>query len=177
MVSQKRLNEMLHEEFNRARYEADLDLEDTDYFEVYISNTKSCYGYNVKKYGRHEIHISSNYLNAPEEEIRTVICHEVCHSVKGSTGHDAVWRRAVKAMRSVYDYMNADYHLNLHPYGDSRRYAEHTTMESVITDYKYTLICTKCGYEFHYKRLTNAIKHPSNYKHTTCGGSLKLKEN
>lgn len=183
MITNERLNKLLIEEIERIK-SLNIELEET-IPEVKIINRANFYGINKYKiYTKtervHEIYISKYFLNAPEEEIRTVIAHEVAHSVVGAIGHKSIWQNAVYKLRKSYDYMNADYHLNLHPYSKERNSYPHTDLErksSTTTLTKiYKLYCSKCGKEFTYKRKCKAIKYPWRYFHKVDHGTLTNKK-
>lgn len=169
MISETRLNELLVEEITRAK-SVGIDLKPINR-KVKVANLRSSYGCNQWSKGHKDvINISKYYLDAPEEEIRTVICHEVCHSVRDSKGHDAKWRYAIRKMRDAYEYLNADYHLCEHPYGNNgRKDLPHTDLAyrpreaadpatATHKAYKYKLTCGGCGKEFFYTRMCKVIK-------------------
>lgn len=173
MVTVARLTEMLSEEIVKARVNG-LDLIPI-YPTVKLKNSKTYYGLNCKSRGGSQIYISTYYLNAPEEELRTVICHEVCHSVKGSRGHDVIWRRALMKMRRYYNYACADYHLNPHPYSVDRGGCEHTPMATTPRQINYIMVCIGCGNTINRTRMSDFVKHPENYYCTRCHGRFERK--
>ncbi len=169
MVSQNELNTLLHEELERAK-RVGLELEWTDEW-CYQCKGTSRYGYNKTiAHQTHEIYIAKAYLGASLEEIRTVIAHEVAHSVVGSKGHDKKWQDAIELMKSDYNYTNSDYHLNPHPYGNNRRSSEHTPLKREQTTRKYMVKCEKCGHKISRARLCSLIKNPQDFHHINCGG-------
>lgn len=173
MVERTTLNAMLREELERAK-KTGLEFRPVSTF-ILVDNSTSHYGCIHHTRGRSsQIYISKHYLNAPVEEIRTVICHEVCHAVKGSDGHDAMWQKAVRKMRSLYDYVNADYHLNAHPYSRSRGKREHTSMERKERVVKYVVICTKCNHTYTRTKRSALIQNAGRYRCGVCNGELKL---
>ena len=172
MVTEKRLNEMLAEEIDRAEI-GGLEIGEI-VPRIAISRKRSAYGTIVKgASGRYVIYISKFFLTAPEEEIRTVICHEVCHAVKGCMAHNEAWARATRVMRKLYHYMNADYHLNPHPYSRGRATCEHTTIERAV---KYIIVCSnpKCTCKVTRARMCDLVKNINNYRCGRCKSSLKL---
>ncbi len=176
MITVSRLTEMLSEEIVKAKVNG-LDLIPI-HPTVKLKNSKTYYGLNCKSRGNSQIYISKYYLNAPEEELRSVICHEVCHSVKGSRGHDAIWRRAVMKMRRNYSYACADYHLNPHPYSTDRSECEHTEMAEMASGTRrinYVMVCTGCGCTINRTRMSDFVKHPENYYCRKCHGKFERK--
>lgn len=163
MTTRARLTEMLCEEITRAE-SIGLKLNPIKE-EIQLCNSSRCYGYNngVKRLAL--IYISKKYLTAPEEELRSVIAHEVCHSVIGSNGHDAIWRNAVHRMKQVYEYAAAEYHLNEHPYSANRRNVIHTELK---ISYNYACTCANCGYTIYRKKMCKFVQNPSSYRCGKC---------
>ena len=176
MVTIAELNDMLEEEIIRLMV-LGFDVEDTD-LNVELCRRQTCYGYNKynnKRDGRyhHTIFISKYYLDAPKEELRTVLAHEAAHSVHGSMGHDTLWIKAVTALKSAYDYVNAEYHLNAHPYSRNRNNQDHTDLVAADTvPYKYLFKCEGCGQELKYRRETAFVKNPNRYRCGVCKGKF-----
>ena len=175
-LTDSRLAEILREELARAK-RAGLTLEPTDDVCCFIRGERR-FGCNKRKRTpsgefRRTIHICKSWAEvAPEEEVRTVIAHEIAHSVKGSDGHGGVWQEAVQRLRKLYDYTCADYHLNPHPYSRERRTLEHTDIPSKPQKAKktYVVVCSKCGHAWVRTRRNNFVKYPHRYTHTGCGG-------
>lgn len=175
-ISVARLSEILVEEINRAQ-SIGIELNPIKP-EIQIENRVGCYGSNNGVVRLALVYISKYYLHAPEEELRTVICHEVCHSVKGSRGHDGLWREAVRKMRRAYDYLNSDYHLNPHPYSRNRGAFPHTALsypKKASKTYRYEIKCDKCGATFQYSRMCRVVALSSKYTHNKCGGHFTAK--
>ena len=175
MVTVAELNDMLEEEIIRLMC-LGFDVEPTDEV-VQINRRKGCYG--VNKFHRvgndyhHTIYISKYYLDAPKEELRTVLAHEAAHSVKGSTGHDRIWIRAVTALKMSYNYVNAEYHLNAHPYSRNRNKQDHTDLIAADSvTYKYVFVCDGCGQTIHYTRKSKFVQHPERYHCIHCHGKF-----
>lgn len=177
MISNSRLNVILSEEISKAS-SVGLDMYFT-YPEVIIGRRKKSYGVCHRSGGfrdgvRCRIEISKYYLSTPnvtEDDIRTVICHEVCHTVKGSAGHDTKWKRAVRKMRRAYSYKDAEYHLSENPYSNHRRGENHVGMNYT---HKYTLKCTHCGVIVYRDRMCGIVKNPMMYTHGDCKGMFEL---
>lgn len=154
-------------------------------------------------YGRIDINTGFMWLNkdfvenAPKNEVRAVIAHEVCHLTQESHGHDKEWRKSVRKVLKTYKdtYENGEYHLNEHPYGKKRYFLRHFDFRTncivengiqipihglqrkeVIrktSAFKYIVKCPCCGHEFKYKRKGNVVKHPSNYVCGKCNTQLE----
>lgn len=177
MVTVKELNDMLEEEIIRLMV-LGFDVEPTDE-EVQINRRKNCYGVNkfhrVGNEYHHTIFISKYYLDAPKEELRTVLAHEAAHSVKGSTGHDKIWINAVESLKREYNYVNAEYHLNAHPYSRQRGREEHTNLiaaDSVDHATVYKFQCSGCGTVVTRYRASKFTKYYTHYVCAKCHHSF-----
>lgn len=172
MVTNEILNRLLKEEIKKAK---DLDLEISDNICSQVKIDKSRTHYGCCKYLKdlqRGIYISKYFLNAPEEEIRTVIMHEVLHTIKNSKGHDYIWCNAASKVLNAYDYMYGEYHLHSHPYSKDRSNYPHTKLE--IGTYKYILKCPKCGQLFQKNKMCKMVKYYDSYYHKVCGKEYKL---
>lgn len=177
MVDNNTLNLLLQEEIERA-ISLGFNLGTIDPI-IKIDRSHSHYGCckhlkNSKyKYG---IYITKYFLHAPIEEIRTVIMHEVLHTIIESRGHDSIWKAATKKVRENYNYVAGDYHLCDTPYASNRRNFEHTKIKEKENHEKskYELKCPKCGHIFYRNRMSKIVKNPGNYWHIECGENYRL---
>lgn len=172
MVTNETLNRLLQEEIKKAK---DLDLEISDNICPQVKIDKSRTHYGCCKYLKdlqRGIYISKYFLNAPKEEIRTVIMHEVLHTIKDSRGHDYIWCNAASKVLNAYDYMAGEYHLNPHPYSRNRDKLEHTSLD--INSFKYIFKCPKCGKLFGKNRMCKMVKNYDTHYHIACGKEYKL---
>lgn len=177
MVDNNTLNILLKEEIEKA-LALGLELDTIDPI-VGIDRSHSHYGcckYLKNEPYKYKIYITKFFLHAPIDEIRTVIMHEVLHTIKGSRGHDKIWKNAAIKVRKFYDYLGGDYHLCSTPYSQDRRNYPHTQIEEKVdkNTAKYQLKCPKCGYIFYKTRMCSMVKKPNNYWHTTCGKNYRL---
>lgn len=174
---QEKLNEMLQEEITKV--ESYYDLLDINPI-IQIKKRKNSYGECHKSNGYATITISSYFLEAREEEIRSTILHEVLHCIKGSRGHDYIWKNAANKMLNLYrndtNYYALDYHLNPNPYSAERsKIKDHFNMPlSNRMEYKYVLRCKECGKKFHYKKKCRTVDYYYKYKHSEDNGDLEM---
>ena len=110
MISAKKLNSMLQEEIAKAKacgfklYSV-LPIEE---FPKAVSFFAECCYENATT---RKIRVSFFYLNAPEEDIRETLMHEVLHCVVGNHGHGKEWQRCVEIVNEKYGYG-----IEVHPY-------------------------------------------------------------
>lgn len=172
MIKQKQIDKLLAEEINRA-IDLDIDLMYVNPSVVLCSLSNKYAEFSPK---HKVIRLNKDWVKMVKdtEEIRTVLCHELMHAILGSVGHDRIWRMSLRKMRRAYDYLYGDFHLHEKPYSKERieigALDGHTKAPEFAggEGYKYTIICDKCGYEWHYKRLTNAVKSPKDYYCVYC---------
>lgn len=133
---------------------------------------------SISSYG--QITVNRKFLeNAPIDEIRSTIAHEICHRTVGSYGHDAVWRKSVSLMNRAFGntYVNGDYHLHPHPYSKSRHTLPHFSMlDSDSIDnvsYKYVAKCKGCGQTIRRKKFSKFFQYMDNYSCGCCGSSFE----
>lgn len=62
----------------------------------------ACYRYRFPE--RYEIHLSEDVLNANENEIKSIIAHEILHTCFLSMSHDGLWQKYQKIMNNHYEY-------------------------------------------------------------------------
>jgi hypothetical protein len=173
MVTIEELNQLLKEEEDRA-VGMGFNLR-TILPKVKLSNSLSFYGRCQCSNNVCQIYISKHYLNAPIEEIRAVIMHEVLHTIQNSHGHDAVWRNAAIKAQKNYNYLNGEYHLHSHPMYKGRGLLPHTELENTSKPSScYVLECQKCGKKIIRKKACKMTKHPEWFIHQSCGGKIKL---
>lgn len=106
-----------------------------------------------------KIEISSRLLedNVSKEALIDTVMHEILHTVEGCMNHGKTWKLYAKIV-------NEKYGLNIKRCTSSAE--KH--IEPSIDEYNYIIACPKCGYQWKYIRLTNAVKYPNRYHHTGC---------
>lgn len=110
IATSETLNKLLAEEVLRAK-KNNLKLHDI-HPSVLIMDLHFLEAYGVCIYSPEEcfICINNRILNFPEEELRSLIAHEVCHAVYPPDGHGPNWQNAVKTMQETYNYMYGDFY-------------------------------------------------------------------
>ncbi len=119
----------------------------------------------------YQIEVSEKILACEEKKIKQTIAHELIHTCRECMNHGNRWKYYAAIMNKSYGY-------------EIKRTAtdeEMGMMVSSATDaykktqenYKYTIVCNRCGYVFHRKRMSEVVKHPENYRCGKCGGTLK----
>ena len=150
---------LLREEILKA-LNIGLDIKEID-TKIHIMNDSSCFACIHTARKPCKIEINKIYLkNGSENEIRSTLIHEVCHAIKGSKGHDKLWKQAVKKVKKNYSYGGyEEYHLCEHPYSKDRKAPDglKITKLRLESDNKYKLICNECKYEWNYKRKSSIL--------------------
>lgn len=129
----------------------------------YIKAYKT-YGHCITNMKDGTCEIEINKLLNKEDAINTIY-HEVCHAIKGSRGHDKLWKKAARDVRKHYGY-------NIQVTDKHSLFDEHGEELKDTDIYKYKLVCEECGEEEKYIRKTKAIKHPEQYRCAKCGGEF-----
>ena len=111
-------------------------------------------------FGGFDIRISSRVLEAGEESVKQVLCHEVLHTCRGCQNHGAFWKQYAVRMEQAYGYR-------------IRRTVDPNSLGVEAPEPKYILRCQRCGNEYKRQRESNLTKRPWAYR-CKCGGPLKL---
>ena len=116
--------------------------------------------------GRIVISVSERLLHSDVSDVSAMdtIIHELLHTVPGCSNHGAKWKHYAEVVNSAYP----QYHI--------KRTATFED-KGVVPDpvsYKYKIFCIKCGASSYYARCTKAVRFPSLYKCSRCGGELKV---
>ena len=100
------------------------------------------------------------------DEIKNTVMHECIHAIPEchNMGHKGAWKRIANEVNRAYGYDIS----RTNSREDTEAYAEFVAQNRS----NYTVKCEKCGKEWHYQRMSNCVKNPSGYIHTTCGGHL-----
>lgn len=121
------------------------------------------------------IRVSEYYLEAPIEEIRATIMHELLHMVPSSgNGHGAQWKAlAARVNRAYpqYDIKRVGPQLS----GKTTRFSVRAAALAQSEDSKpvktIKVRCTCCGQEWVRHRESNLTLHPERYT-CKCGGGI-----
>lgn len=108
------------------------------------------------------ITLSTYLLYAPIDEIKSVICHELCHCTD-SSGHDKKWKYYTKMVRERLGIeINQCYPQS------------YEVLISKLTNC-YVLECTKCHSIITRHRKSDSVLHPEKYGCPYCNSSCCLK--
>ena len=113
-----------------------------------------------------KIELSSKLLPIMNrEEIRDTVMHECIHAIPECHGahHKGAWKRIANEVNRAYGYDIT----RTSSLEDTEAYAKFVEQKT-----NYVCKCEKCGHEWHYQRMSNCVRNPSNYTHTGCGGHL-----
>lgn len=122
--------------------------------------------------GLQAIRVSTYYLEAPVDEIRATIMHELLHLVPESgRGHGAEWKHLADQVNRAYP----QYHIcrvgsqlsNGHDWSLRRAAQSEVTPRKVIR-----VECPSCHYVWERTRNSNLTLHPEQYRCRTCGVAL-----
>ena len=128
-----------------------------------INDNKSlgmCRKQTLGDYTLFNIYLNKKMLSATKQEIENTLLHELIHTIEGCFEHGYKFHK-------VAQFVNTKYGYNIQVKTKCRAFAEQI-------NYKYEVVCTKCGSKHKYTRKTNVIKHPNLY-HCTCGGGLEVR--
>ena len=114
--------------------------------------------------GTFTIEISNLLLqdDVKDMALENTLMHEILHTVDGCFNHGAKWKMCA-------DMVNNAYGFNVKRCTSSQE--KGIVIERPATH--YVLRCKKCGYKWNYSRMSKTVKHPENYKHNDCGGTLE----
>lgn len=130
---------------------------------------KDMYG----KYYAFIVEINGKMLaNESEDFLKNVICHELIHSACLGDGHKKRWAKYANLMNQ----RNTNYHIE-------RCYHRSDVTHSyrAKSEYKYKIVCSKCGKTYYYKRKGKAVSRIKNgycgYSCGRCGSHSLVVEN
>lgn len=111
--------------------------------------------------GRYTIELSSMLKDAPEKSCRQTIAHEIIHTCSGCMNHGKLFRRYAAMMNNAYGY------------NVSRTGSREDMGIPEEENYRYVIICKKCGKKTMRLRRSSVVDHPSRYR-CECGGGLRV---
>ena len=106
------------------------------------------------------IEISSILLNCKDDEICSVIAHELIHTCKDCFNHGKKWKEYAGRANSAYAY-NIKRLANL----ENIKYENDSKMEYIVK-------CKNCGTVYKRVRMCPLIKNPERYRCGKCGVPL-----
>lgn len=122
----------------------------------------------VGKQKTYEITISKNLIeNAPDWGIKTVIAHELIHTLPQCASHGKKFQDFARKINKAYP----KYHVATT--NKPEELGLKTEEEVEEKDFKYKFVCQKCGMEITRMRKSVFTEHPERYRCTKCGGKFK----
>ena len=115
--------------------------------------------------GRYYISLNPNLLkfgNDGYNIIKDVIAHELCHTLPGCLNHGPEFHKYARLIGQLMGYK-----IDTKADVDASNY-----FGKYLPDANYRLICNKCGNEIPKSNMCDAVKNPSRYKCSKCGGTL-----
>ena len=142
--------------------------------EVLIVKAISFYADARKNLGR--IRVSYYYLEAPIDEIRATIMHELCHMVpEAGHGHGAEWKAVASKVNKAYPQYNIK-RVGSNLSGTEKEFSLRRAASIADVQHKpkrmHLVVCNCCGTKFYRTKESNLTLHPEQYT-CNCGGSLK----
>ena len=92
------------------------------------------------------------------------LLHELIHTCKNCFNHKSEWQR-------IANTVNRAYNLNI----KRTNSAEDKGIENYVynkPEYKYTVSCPCCNYQWHYARMAKIVKNPQNFRCGRCNEKL-----
>ncbi len=138
-------------------------LEDIGYsvpdYKYEISTTTNLFG--KCSFSKRTIYVSkvvSEFYD--EDKVLDTIIHEMCHAITPKSKHTGRWKEIITHVNSVYD-------MSL-----QRCYTPSKEQEQErVQIAKYIVLCDSCKKEIARQKMSNVIKHTSDYR-CKCGGKL-----
>lgn len=124
--------------------------------------------YDVFK--KHHIEISKWVLELDDKIIKNTIMHELIHCMPYCSNHGAKFKMYAK-------YINEKLGYDISTVGNKRLDYEKSNLkydETKYTNYKYKVVCKKCGQEFYRQRIKSNFTRK--YKCGKCGGKFQIFE-
>lgn len=131
-----------------------------------LGRCKARYSPITGNYSMYEIEINPCMLGDDVEDkvTKNTIIHELIHTCPGCMNHGHEWKRRADRVNRMLGY-------NVQRVTESEK-LESAGVELKRREFKYALVCEKCGAEIKRKRWSSALENPSAYRHSGCGGSL-----
>lgn len=119
------------------------------------------FGRCVLSNGKYTIELSSMLIDAPERSCRQTIAHEIIHTCPGCMDHGKIFRRYAEMMNNAYGY------------SVSRTGSREEMGIPDEENYRFAIICQKCGKKILRLRRSSITDDPSRYR-CECGGRLRV---
>ena len=114
-----------------------------------------------QKSGEYKI-VLSEFVLSDEAGVKNVIAHEVLHTCDGCSNHGSLWSAYAKLLGNATGQQ-------------IKRTGKSERADEMRLNAPYTLVCRKCGREFHRYKRSALVKRPERYR-CTCGGRIAVKK-
>jgi predicted SprT family Zn-dependent metalloprotease len=130
---------------------------------------KHGYRYITKyeKFNKHHIEVSSWVMQLNNDIIKNTIMHELIHCFPYCNNHGQEFKKYAK-------YINQKLGYNITRVGNVKEDYEESNIPYQEKQYKYKIVCEKCGQEIYRNRLSSKLL--KRYRCGKCGGKLKLSD-
>ena len=109
----------------------------------------------------------SRYVTEKKDVLRTLI-HEFAHAVAPSGGHSAEWKVKAAAIGEKFGEVGFKSHCTK---SEQLRFNGNSGVKQ--GDFKYAVLCEKCGRVAKREKMCKLIAHPEKYRCAYCGGKFK----
>lgn len=141
--------------------------EDPDKNDFYIKKYKSHFKIVYNRFKKHHIEISQWVLDLDDKIIKNTIIHEILHCLPDCNNHGKIFQNYAKLINKKLGY-------NISTLGNKEEDYKKSNLnfEENNKNYKYKIICQKCGVMFYRQRLKKDLT--KNYRCSRCGGKLEI---
>ena len=151
---------------NNKRYGCCKTLLPDDKYKVVIKKSLRKYIVKYENFKKYEIEISKWVLDLNDKIIKNTIIHELLHCLPYCNNHGEYFKKYAKLINEKLGY-------NITRAGNKKEDFEKSNVDFKESEqYKYRIICTKCGSTFYRKRL--AKNFARKYRCSRCLGKLDV---
>lgn len=148
---------------NNKRYGA-CKQEDPDINSKYIEKIGRRRIVKYSRYKKHNIEISPWVLELNEKIIKNTIIHEIIHCLPDCNNHG-------EKFKEYTNYINSKLNYDISRVGNKKEdYLKSNIEYKENNQYKYKIICKKCGYTFYRQRCNKNFE--KKYRCGKCGGKF-----
>lgn len=108
-----------------------------------------------------QIEVGSALSICDNNVIKEVLAHEILHTCYNCQNHGSMWKKYAEQMNKAYGY-------NI---SRVKKFNEYNIAND--TEYKYKIVCKKCGKIIYRQKRTKVINNIKNYR-CKCGGTLEV---
>ena len=135
---------------------------------AFTVNTRATTRFGQCKYNRKANTYSINIMSELIEPstvigLKQTIIHELLHTCPNCLNHGNIWKKYARMVNDATG-LNVSRTNSCEELGVNRK---------AIQNYKYVIICEKCGKKWYRQKASNITKYPERYK-CSCGGKLKV---